>query len=166
MKRIETFLNIFFMIACITHVSFIGYYSINPVLPEIKIYSKPLKDIEFPLVFRLCTNKLLNLNHSEFNEMGYKDTKGFFRGQSKYNWKHFGWNGHNVNGSVIDASVDEIVRKVSNDWNGTVDFIAISDENAMKVVNKNITLNSLPIFPSCQMVDISNLQNLSNKVRI
>ena len=65
MKRIETFLNIFFMIACITHVSFIGYYSINPVLPEIKIYSKPLKDIEFPLVFRLCTNKLLNLNHSE-----------------------------------------------------------------------------------------------------
>ena len=69
MKRIETLLNIFFMVACITHVSFIGYYTINPELPEIKIYSKPLKDIEFPLVFRLCTNKLLNLNHSEFNLM-------------------------------------------------------------------------------------------------
>ena len=165
MKRIETFLNTFFMIACITHVSFIGYYTINPVLPEIKIYSKPLKDIEFPLVFRLCTNKLLNLDHSEYNEMGYNDAKGFFKGQSKYNWMHFGWNGHTENGSVIDASIDEIVRKVSYDWNRTVDYIAISDENATLIVNKNITLNSLPIFPSCQMVDISDFHNLSNKVR-
>ena len=66
------------MIACITHILFIGYYTINPVLPEIKIYSKPLKDIEFPLVFRLCTNKLLNLDHSKYREMGYKDAKGFF----------------------------------------------------------------------------------------
>ena len=97
--------------------------------------------------------------------MGYKDAKGFFKGQSKYNWTHFGWNGHTDNGSVIDASIDEIVRKVSYDWNRTVDYIAISDENAIRVVNTNITLNSLPIFPSCQMVDISDFLNLSNKVR-
>ena len=161
MKRIETFLNTIFIIACIIHVSFIGYYIVNPLLPEIQSYSKPLKDIEFPLVFRLCTDKY----STKYNEMGYNNKNFFYKGQSKYNWKHFGWNGHTENGSVI-ASFDEIVRKVSYDWNGTVDSISISDENAILVTNKNITLDSLPIFPSCQMVDITNLQNLSNKLRI
>lgn len=164
MKRIETFFNTLFMIACIIHVSFIGYYIINPELPEIKIYSKTLKDIDFPIVFRLCKNKLTNLNHSKYDEIGYKDTKSFFKGISKYNWKHFGWNGHTLNGSVI-GSFEDILQKVSNDWNGTVDFIAFSDENTAKVTNKNITFKFLPIFPSCKMVDISDYLNISNKVR-
>ena len=79
MSKVATFLNTSFSIACVVHVAFIGYYIIYPELPEIKIYSKDIKDIAFPLVLRLCAREFQDPD-KKYKKIGYDNVMDFFRG--------------------------------------------------------------------------------------
>ena len=163
MSKVATFLNTSFSIACIVHVTFIGYYIIYPVLPEIKIYSKDIKDIAFPLVFRLCAREFQDPD-KKYKIIGYDNVMDFFRGQSMYDWKHYGWNGHKEKGGKVIAPLERILKRVAYNWTHTVFDISLSDQNE-SVSKANIkSWNILPIYPDCQIIDISDHFNLSEKV--
>ena len=161
-SKVGTFLSTSFTIACIIHVAFIGYNIIYPELPEIKVYSKDLKDIAFPLVFRLCAQDHQNPDE-KYQEFGYKNVINFFIGQSMHEWKHYGWNGHKENGKIM-GSLENLLRKISYDWERIIFDIALIDQNEVRTKGEIKTWNLLPIYPDCQIIDITDNFNLSEKV--
>ena len=102
LKQVEKLLLISFTTACIVHFLFIGYSILFPELPETKVYNVDLKDIEFPLVFKLCVHDLLNPK-KRFKDLGYGSFFAFYRGQSMYNHTLYGWSGHTENGSSLGS---------------------------------------------------------------
>ena len=162
-SKVGTFLSTSFTIACIIHVAFIGYNIIFPELPEIKIYSKDLKDIAFPLVFRLCAQEHQNPD-KKYQKIGYKNAMEFFIGRSMYDWKHYGWKGHKENGEKIIGSLENILQGISYDWERIVFAISLIDQNEGLTKGKIETWNHLPIYPDCQIIDITDNFNLSVNV--
>ena len=86
-------------LALITHISFIIFNLLYPDIPTMKHYSRNLKDIDFPIAFRICAEKLQD-EEEKFNSVGYRNMFDFFLGQSMYG-SAYGWAGHSKNGSII-----------------------------------------------------------------
>ena len=88
----------------LTHVGYIGYELLYPEFPEIVNRKTSLKDLEFPIVFRVCaTEANLTGANEKFHEVGYTDLWKFFHGESMYNDSFYGWAGHTENGSTIGS---------------------------------------------------------------
>ena len=70
--------------------------------PDIRVERKDLKEIEFPLAFKLCEDQGSNQDNIEnYRKFGYNNSRGFFRGESMFNKSLWGWNGHTRNNSII-----------------------------------------------------------------
>ena len=99
MRKSTILLYTIFVALFVIHISFIAY-KVFYELPNVHVSKKPLKDIDFPLVFRVCVNEIKNGN-KKYQRFGYNNIEDFFRGQSRYNKSLFGWGGHLPNGSNI-----------------------------------------------------------------
>ena len=95
-------INSVFIIACLIHLCYLGYYVVNPEFPTITVDKVDLKDIDFPLVLRLCIGEPKD-GHLRFRKVGYGTYGKFYYGQSFYNHSLFGWKGHFANGSTFNS---------------------------------------------------------------
>ena len=84
--------NLIFTIMFAIHLTMIEYNLQYPKYPSVRIYKKNLKDIEFPIAFKLCVIELNN-NSIRYQKVGYKNEYDFFLGKSMFNENLFGWNG-------------------------------------------------------------------------
>ena len=70
---------------------------------ELKVFygflEKKLRHLQFPLSFCICLFKLEN-EGDRYKKLGYKGPHLWYVGQSIYNESHFGWNGHNKDGTT------------------------------------------------------------------
>ena len=57
----------------VVHILFIGHNQLNPSETVTTLHNKPLDQIEFPLVFKICIIPPLNL--SVLQSVGYKNLK-------------------------------------------------------------------------------------------
>ena len=92
-------LNALLIITCLVHIGFIGYNILYPELPTIHVYDKELRNIRFPISFRVCAEEAKQV--IDYEKYGYHDQLEYFRGRSKYNKTIIGWAGHSENGSTI-----------------------------------------------------------------
>ena len=101
-KILYMLLNVLCFFVFIIHISFLGYKSLYPDVPEIIVYKKDLSDISFPLLFRIC---LFETEYKliRFKRYGYQNATDFFKGKSGYNSSIFGWAGHMENGSTYGS---------------------------------------------------------------
>ena len=99
-KKAVAFFNIFFFIIFLIHICSIGYHILYPEVPEIVVYKRNLREVDFPMTFRLCVHEL-NDTRSRYQRFGYRHYGDFFRGRSMYNDSVYGWAGHSKNGSVL-----------------------------------------------------------------
>ena len=97
-KRFIIMTNIVFLLAFITHISFLFYNMLNPSTPSVRQENKKLKDIEFPIVFNFCFN---DYAANRYEKYGYSYDQRLFRGRSAYNKTLLGWNGHTADGSTF-----------------------------------------------------------------
>ena len=88
------------MFVCAVHIGLNGYYILHPQLPDIKVYEVDLKDMDFPLTFKLCATEVKN-SYKRYTDLGYTNEFQFFMGKSSYNNTLYGWNGHTPNGSTV-----------------------------------------------------------------
>ena len=102
LKNFEKVLHTILIVSCIVHVLFICVQIFHPSLPEIRVYKKDLKDIEFPISFRICAQELRE-GDEKFKKLGDKGISDFFRGRSMFNKSLVGWRGHTENGSTIST---------------------------------------------------------------
>ena len=98
-KQIMSILNIVLIISCLVHIGFIGYNILYPELPTIHVYDKDLRNIRFPISFRVCAEEAKPSRNYE--KYGYNNQMEYFRGRSRYNKTLIGWAGHTENGSNI-----------------------------------------------------------------
>ena len=94
------FINAAFTALFLVHIFLIGYFIINPEVPETIIYKKNIKEIKFPIIFRICLFEIEDQS-LKYQNVGYSDVSGFFRGESMYNESWVGWMGHTINKTVI-----------------------------------------------------------------
>jgi len=132
--RILRVINFTLLIICIINSCDVINSLVNPELPTIHVINTNLKDIEFPLSFRICLNyihdderdmdiELYNLDR--YKKFGYDSGNTFYKGQSMFNKSLVGWNGHTENGDTLDITTEEILRNVSMKWNEVISSVRI-----------------------------------------
>ena len=99
MKAFNIFINFILSFVCIIHVCFILYEHQNPVNPRVKNYDRDLKDIDFPLIFKVCYHT--NDELKEFQKWGYDSIDKFYFGTSRFNESLVGWSGHTEHGKTL-----------------------------------------------------------------
>ena len=101
-QRIIIIIHVIFSIFCLIHVLGIGINLMFPTNANIRIEQKDLKEIEFPLAFKICVDQDINKDSIEsYRKFGYSSWRGFFRGESRFNESILGWNGHTRNNSIL-----------------------------------------------------------------
>ena len=66
-KRIFKIVNLILLTICIINSGDVIYRLVDPELPTIRKYVTNLKDIEFPLSFRICLNHIWDNNDRYLN---------------------------------------------------------------------------------------------------
>ena len=93
------FINFILTLACIVQVVKISQNQVSPPNPDVKVYQRQLRDLEFPLAFIVCLGDWGD-GPIKYERAGYKDQDNFFTGHR--NSGDFGWYGHQMeNGSTI-----------------------------------------------------------------
>ena len=101
LTKVVHLLNLVFTIMCLCHVSFTLYNAVNPPRPEIKVYDKALKDVPFPILFKICGKEIYNSSR-RFKEYGYEDEWSFYTGTNSFSKSIVGWQGHTENNSTVE----------------------------------------------------------------
>ena len=96
-------INFALLISCILNSCEIIFRLVNPELPSIREFNKDLKDIDFPVSFRICLNDLSG-NFDRYHNLGYNNAYDFFNGISKCNKSLVGWNGHTKDGETVGTT--------------------------------------------------------------
>ena len=91
--------NIIFTSVYVVHILTIAHNLKYPPYPSIRIIKKDLRDIDFPVSFKLCMRD--NKDIDKYIKLGYVGMFHFFSGQSMFNNSMIGWNGHTQNYSTL-----------------------------------------------------------------
>ena len=94
-----------FTVAFMVHVFTIGYSLKHPDHPSVRTFKQDFKDLEFPIVMKICIQEMENI-YDRYQNIGYKRENELFSGKSKFSDTTFGWNGHNENKTSLFSSVD------------------------------------------------------------
>ena len=70
-----------------------------------------LKDIEFPLVVKVCV--VPGFNQTAIHEVGYADAWHYFIGQSRFNKSLIGWAGHTEESGTY-GTVEQVLAKIGD----------------------------------------------------
>ena len=76
-------LNLFFTCGFLVHVFTIGFNLLHPEYASIRVYEEDLKQIDFPLSFKICVREQEN-STERYKRMGYADEYSFFAGNSMF----------------------------------------------------------------------------------
>ena len=120
-----------------------------------------LEEIEFPLVFKICSQPGFNV--SAIREAGYghrtskNDVANYFFGQSRFDFSTVGWAGHQNGSSVVDTDVAEIFERVQS--HKSSDIVKEIIVNMKRGKSKNISVDQVHLsrvnFPNnCYSLDI------------
>ena len=99
-EKVVAFINVFFSVIFLIHISAIGYDILYPEVPEIVVNKRNLNDMDFPMTFRICAFELYD-TVSRYQSFGYETYQEFFRGRSMFNNTLYGWAGHDKMGSIV-----------------------------------------------------------------
>ena len=109
MKKLAYILNATLVIAFIIHISLIGYNIKHPDVPSVRVYTRELKDLNFPLSFKLCVKEHKRIK-DRYLKYGYNNVHSFFQGRKRFfggDW--FGWAGHHGSGNETLGPVKGII---------------------------------------------------------
>ena len=103
-QKVQIIINGLFTIVLLIHVLLIGENLMFPGNPNVRVERKDLKDIKFPLAFKLCVSSQNDADEFEnYEKFGYKSPYHFFRGVSMFNQSMRGWNGHTRNHTILGS---------------------------------------------------------------
>ena len=169
-------LNIIFTCGFLVHVFTIGSNLMHPEYPSIRVYSKDLNQISFPLTFKLCVTEQENFTE-RYTKMGYADEHSFFTGKSIFDEELIGWGGHSRNGSSlhhvlglgvhilskVNLLLIDVLSNVSFNWKDILRQVDLwtMDRTKFTVTGTDIKWSLLPSgYPTCQAVDLTQYFDL------
>ena len=149
-------------VVCVVHVIYIGYYNFYPEFPSVRVFKTDLKDIIFPISFKICVEDITE-NQARFEKLGYWSEWHYFLGQSKFNDKKIGWNGHTENGSTL-GSAEKIWSTASLDWRNILLALKVFTKDREHVLwNKDLKL-SMADFRGCKLINLHHYFDMSQIV--
>ena len=124
----------------------------------------PLKDIDFPLVMKICVNP--GFNQSALFEMGYDNTWKYFIGQSRFHHLMFEWAGHTKD-LKLKGSVEKVLRHVTvyGMKNILDSLVVVRGEGGVKggPLSKLLKQAGRASYPNnCQSLSLPNIRNIQN----
>ena len=161
--EVSYFINSIFALACIIQVSKIAQTHLYPSNPEIKVYERQLKEIDFPIAFIICAHETSNASSARYTAAGYKDVDNFFTGVRMSG--DIGWYGHQLEQSnKTIESVEDTLERLNLDWNEIVENIWVfntpSYEKSTQCI-EDIKWSKHPLHPNCQVLDLMEYNNFN-----
>ena len=156
LKKVISLVNISLVLICIIHVASILNTHLYPLYPDVHVYKANLKDIDFPLSFKICVFDLASNSDAKYQRWGYKRQWDFYLGKSMFNESLHGWNGHGPNGTTL-GSTEDMLKNISNNWDDIVERIEVDKvvENGTKISSKLKPRWTLDLLHQCQILDLA-----------
>ena len=101
--------KLFCLVAVIVQLGFNLKAFLQPKFPTTRVKDVALKDLDFPLIFKICAEP--GFNQTALNEVGYSRLSEYFKGKSRFNGAVFGWAGHTSENTTW-GGVEETFEKV------------------------------------------------------
>ena len=135
-----------------------------PDIPIVRVFRSNLKDIVFPISFKMCVEDTINTNNKKrFENIGYASEWNYFRGQSRFDERRIGWNGHTANGSTL-GSTEDILSKASLDWKNILLSLKVIENEREYVKWTNDFKWSMADYRGCKLINLSQYFNMSEIV--
>ena len=152
------------VVACFLQMGSVMEGYIHPTLTNTVVEEKNLKDINFPLIFKICVQP--GFNDTAVIEAGYNSTLDYFFGQSAYNSSLYGWAGHTDTSEQL-GGVAELLSRISPHTKESV-FESVLMENRdfkrMDVSQDAHVRRDRVNFPNnCFTLDITNNKDVKEK---
>ena len=160
MKTLLILANIAFTVILAVQLSHVleGYF--KPTTTRTWEEEVPLKDIDFPLVIKVCV--IPGFNQSALIEMGYDNTWRYFLGLSRFNHSMFGWAGHTKDLRTI-GSVEEVLAHVTDSrMKNILDsmFLSVIDEGGGESGPLQKQTKRVRYPNNCQSLSLSNIKHV------
>jgi hypothetical protein len=135
-----------------------GY--IRPSVTNTVVEETDLKDMDFPVVFKICVSPGFNetaLHEAGYGYVNYGIVNSYFLGESAMNASILGWAGH-TNTSGVQGSVKEVLSRVRSHTAGEViDSIVLYTRDVKYIhINKTDVHSRLNYPDNCYLLDISS----------
>ena len=127
---------------------------------------KKLRDIDFPVIFKICVRP--GFNSTAFEELGYIRATNwqFFTGRSKYNRSIIGWAGH-TNQSGVQGTVQEVVDRVRmhnvKDVLKKIILTTFTHERIVIDFRLYVTIWRINYPTNCYTLDLTNNTDVKDK---
>jgi hypothetical protein len=152
--------------ATLLHLGFVFWHGyIQPSQTNTVVKESNLKDIDFPVVLKICAAP--GFNDSALKEAGYDDAGYYFGGWSRYNSSILGWAGH-TNTSGVQGGVAEVLARVrSHAREDVITKIIIktsnNEEMYVNVTNLKAALRRVNFPDNCYTLDLTNITEVKEK---
>ena len=147
-------------IAFLVQISASIYSQIAPDDPVARTVRTDIKNVEFPVAFKVCMKPSFNI--AELDKVGYGFTFYFFSGWSKYEknptgLRKHGWAGHTREGGVFSNVID-VQNRIFQDYHSAIEStLIITNKGTMKTIPSRSYQLRKPNYPNnCLTLDIAD----------
>ena len=116
LKTLWVMVNIVFTAFLTVQLALIFERYVRPQTTRTWEEKVPLKDLEFPLVIKVCV--ILGFNQTALQEVGYRDTFAYFVGleDQEGSSRLYGWAGHSEDSGIF-GTVEDVLAKIRDQGN-------------------------------------------------
>lgn len=146
-----------FCFCCVfIHMSLVIEQELHPTEVKTKTEIRPLREMEFPAVFKVCVKP--SFNEEEIRNVGYDSVYHYFNGKSKYNSSIHGWAGHTKDGKVF-SNVSDVQDRIFQKYSSAIKEIRVGtyDGRNRQVPIKSIILRQMNYPHNCLTMDLTIL---------
>ena len=135
-----------------------NYFS--PTLTHTEVKEVPLKEIDFPLDFKICFKPSI-FNRTALNKLGYRDTYRYKQGMSKFNNFKLnnsyviGWGGHKNQSGLSVKNASEVLEAVKWDWDKKLLFDVFQISTNFGAFQPTVSLQKINPINECFLIDIN-----------
>ena len=136
-----------------------------PTLTHTAVKDVPLKDMDFPLDFKVCFGSSV-FNRTALKQYGYRNALSYMLGMSKFDKFNYdlnssyaiGWGGHS-NQSEPVKNASEVLKAIKWDWNKTQLFqylqITTNSDVFWPTETKTVRLHEINPAKECYLLDFN-----------
>ena len=155
-------------VACLIQISVSVFYQIYPKKTVAETVPRKLKDIDFPVAFKVCIRP--GFNSTELSKVGYDSVFGYFTGRSKFENKaigkgNYGWAGHTGEKGVF-SNASDVQDRIFQNYLSVIKRTGIITPKAPfgSIPSTSYKL-AKPNYPNnCLTLDITKLHNPEDKL--
>ena len=162
-KWFDMLFKLFCLVAVIVQLGFNLQGFLQPKFPTTRVKDVALKDLDFPLIFKICVQP--GFNQTALYEVGYSGLLEYFKGKSRFNGDVFGWAGHTSDnrtwGGVAETFEKVGINSVGKLMDGV--WVKLNTEEYLRLPGDQVYLGRINYPHNCYTLNLTKNSSLGGK---